>query len=199
MTLRERVRPYMSEKRYQHTLGVERCVRKLASIYLPEEEESLAAAALLHDISKELPYEEHLRLIREMGIELSDAQLRSPDILHAISAAAVIRRDFTEWAEDRILRAISYHTVGNRNMTLFDKLLLISDYIEEGRTYASCVAVREELFSRLVTAEDRSMLLDRTLLSILDHTIVFLVRHGLFIFEESLLLRNSILSSLSQS
>lgn len=198
MTLREKVRAYMSEKRYQHTLGVEACIRRLATVYLPKEEETLAAAALLHDISKELPVDEQIRLIRGMGIELTHEQLRSPDILHAISASAVIERDFPEWAQQKILRAISYHTVGNRDMTLFDKLLLVSDYIEEGRTYTTCVAVREELFSRLDSAEDKIALLDRTVLSILDHTIVYLVKHGLFIFEESLLLRNSILSSISQ-
>ena len=198
MTLREKVRAYMGEKRYRHTLGVEACIRRLAAVYLPDEEETLAAAALLHDISKELPTDEQIYLIREMGIALTKEQLRSPDILHAISAGAVIRRDFPEWADEKIMRAISYHTVGNRNMSLFDKLLLVSDYIEDGRTYATCVAVREELFSQLDSAEDKIALLDRTLLSILDHTIVFLVKHGLFIFEESLMLRNSILSSVSR-
>ena len=197
MTLRERVRPYMSEKRYQHTLGVERCVRKLASIYLPEEEESLVAAALLHDISKELPYEEHLRLIREMGIELSDAQLRSPDILHAISAAAVIRRDFTEWAEERILRAISYHTVGNRNMTLFDKLLLVSDYIEEGRRSKDSIEVREELLSSLSENRQANLRpLHRATFSSLERTVLHLEASGKRINPKTLLTKASFSSKI---
>ena len=60
--LRERVRPYMNEKRFAHTLGVERECVALGSILLPEKVNDLRAAALLHDITKMLSLEKQLKL-----------------------------------------------------------------------------------------------------------------------------------------
>ena len=48
-TLRQRVGTGMSEKRYRHTLGVEREIARLGEIYLPDRIQELRAAALLHD------------------------------------------------------------------------------------------------------------------------------------------------------
>ena len=50
--LRERVRPYLTAKRYEHTLAVEREAEFLGKLYLPEKIMALRAAALLHDITK---------------------------------------------------------------------------------------------------------------------------------------------------
>ena len=50
--LREKVRDYLTEKRYAHTLAVEREAQFLGGIYLPEKIKELRCAALLHDITK---------------------------------------------------------------------------------------------------------------------------------------------------
>ena len=50
--LRAAVKPYLTDKRYAHTLAVEQEAAALAGIYLPEKEEKLRIAALLHDITK---------------------------------------------------------------------------------------------------------------------------------------------------
>ena len=50
--LRERVKPYLTDKRYLHTLAVEEEAAALGSVYLPSDINRLRAAALLHDITK---------------------------------------------------------------------------------------------------------------------------------------------------
>ena len=57
--LRERVKPYLTDKRYLHTLAVEEEAAALGSVYLPSDISRLRAAALLHDITKKLTAEEH--------------------------------------------------------------------------------------------------------------------------------------------
>ena len=56
------IRPYISPKRLAHTYSVEQEVTALCEIYAPEAEFGLRAAALLHDITKELPIEKQLQL-----------------------------------------------------------------------------------------------------------------------------------------
>ena len=50
--LRVGVSSVMSDRRFRHTLGVEAVARKLSKIWLPERTLEIAAAAILHDVSK---------------------------------------------------------------------------------------------------------------------------------------------------
>ena len=58
--LRENVAKCLSERRYKHTLEVEKMATKLAEIYCPEKIFDIRAAALLHDITKE--YDEKVQI-----------------------------------------------------------------------------------------------------------------------------------------
>ena len=60
--LREEITGKMSDFRLAHTLGVERMAKQLCRLYCPEKIEILCAAALLHDVTKELSAEEHIRI-----------------------------------------------------------------------------------------------------------------------------------------
>ena len=62
----------MSAKRFKHTLGVKKCAELLGSKLLPESAAELAAAALLHDISKEIPIEEQIKLISASALALTE-------------------------------------------------------------------------------------------------------------------------------
>ena len=68
--LRELVRPYLTDKRYSHTLSVAEEVKRLGEIYLPNRVKELIVAALLHDITKKLKTDEQLKLCEEYGIKV---------------------------------------------------------------------------------------------------------------------------------
>ena len=77
--LRLTVSKNISEKRYKHTLGVEKMARYLGEIILPDKVNELSAAALLHDIAKEHSYEDHLDLVSTLDyITKDDLQTPSP-------------------------------------------------------------------------------------------------------------------------
>ena len=82
-------------------------------------------------------------------------------------------------------------------MSLFDKLIFVADYIEEGREHAPCIRARERFFSMIDSGVSPKKALDQTLLSIFDGTIQYLNARGLSICEDTILARDAILSTIS--
>lgn len=154
--LRERIRPYMSGKRLAHTYAVEREIAVLAGIYAPEDEFILRVSALLHDITKELSLEKQLQLCGESAIIYTHEETITPKIFHSRTAPAVIKRDFPEYASDTILSAVRWHTTGHADMTIGEQLLFLADYIEDTRTFESCVELRHFFYDGLERAHDKA-------------------------------------------
>ncbi|MBQ7011320.1 MAG: nicotinate (nicotinamide) nucleotide adenylyltransferase [Clostridia bacterium] len=172
--LREIVRGKMSEKRFSHTLGVERKAAELCAVYAPEKTGMMRAAALLHDVTKELKKDEQIYLCAKYGITVDGDVLAAPKLFHSITAAAMIPDKFPEFAVPELIRAVSVHTSGAEDMTLCDKLLYLADYIEDTRTFPDCVELREFFDKGIAaakTAEDREKVLRDTMLLSFDMTI----------------------------
>lgn len=195
--LREMLKSRMSEKRYTHTLGVESMAVKLGNIFLPGRVGELRVAALLHDVAKELSKEEQVLLIKEYGVKASDEDLMTVPALHSFAAVAVIQRDFADYAAHDVLSAVENHTLGDPGMSLFDKVIYISDYIEEGRTHESCAKVREQLMSELQVAESdfgRVRALNRAIIASIDFTIQNLLSRGCNVNSRTLITKNALLA-----
>ena len=93
-TLRKEIKKRLSEKRYSHTLGVEQMAMYLGAIILPDKIDELCIAALLHDVTKELSYDEQIRLLNESGANCSDEDISVKPAIHSISAVPLIKKDF---------------------------------------------------------------------------------------------------------
>ena len=141
--LARRVEGRLSAKRFKHSLGVKKCAELLGEKLLPDSVDELAAAALLHDISKELPIREQLKIISESDFVLTEEDARTEGVIHSFSAPEVVKRDFPEYATPSVLSAVLKHTVGAESMSVFDKIIFLSDYIEENRVFDSCSRVRD--------------------------------------------------------
>ena len=97
--LRKSVSLRMSEKRYIHTLGVEKAAILLSEYCLPEKRDQLAIAALFHDITKEMPYDAQISLLAEEGINFgSEADIFS--VIHSFTAPYVVKKEFPEFADE---------------------------------------------------------------------------------------------------
>jgi nicotinate-nucleotide adenylyltransferase len=179
--LREELRTGMSEKRYAHTLGVERTVAQMARIYCPHEEGRLRAAALLHDLTKEYSEAQTAAVLQREGIILRPDEQESPQVLHAITAPAEIRRLYPAFADGRLLSAVRWHTTGHAGMTVVEALLYLADVIKPGRTYPACIALREAFFApdpARMTPEEREGHLQSVLLSSLTSVLQSLAARG---------------------
>lgn len=198
-SLREDIRPFMSEKRYRHTLGVERMAASLASYFDGEVDLFyLRAAALLHDITKELSEAEQREILAKLQIKLSKNQDLSPAVFHSFTAEHRISEHFFVFAKHApLIRAIRAHTTASADMSLFDKLLFVADYIEEGREYPRSIAERKALLDALAEGKSAKKALDASLLSILESTVSFLRGRGYTVCDETLIARDRLLSSIS--
>ena len=195
-TLREKMKGSMSPKRFVHTAAVEEMVARLCALYCPEYTLQLRAAALLHDLTKELTPEAQEALCAAYDIPVDDLQRLSPKTYHAKTAAARIVRDFPEFADSIIVNAVRWHTTGREGMTLTEKLLYLADYIDDSRTFSSCVLLRRYFFGaepELMTPEERERHLRATLLLSFEHTLKDLVSEGAPIDEDTIRARNALL------
>ena len=191
--LRQRVRAYMSEKRYKHTLGVEAMAEALAGYCLQEKCVLVRCAALLHDIAKEMSGEEQIAVLRDMP-EITDSDIASSPAHHAFCAPYIVKRDFPELAQPDVLSAVFNHTTGSPEMSVFDEIIFLADYIEPGREYADCIRIRDSLLARLKSAKNREeclLWLHRAVIDELDSTLVSLKKRGMYINERTVATREA--------
>ena len=177
--LRENVASVLSEKRKKHVLAVEDMAYRLGVLYFHDEESLLLlrSAALLHDVTKELSDEEQLAILESHSVKPLPEELASMPTIHALTAALVIPERFPEFAEMRVIEAVRYHTTGREGMSIFEKIIFLADYIDDTRTYPSCVSLRNEFFSAKpenMNEQDRVRHLDRAALASIDNTLSYL-------------------------
>lgn len=157
----------MGEARFQHSCGVEKEMRFLASYFMPDRVLEAASAGLLHDITKEMSAKEQVAYCEKYCLATTEHERMVPGLLHAATGAHYARVHYPELATDSVVSAVRKHTTGDREMQTMDVLLYLADYIEENRRYARCIALRNEIHTALLSAEhaDLSELLDRFLLA----------------------------------
>ena len=185
----------MSEKRYRHTLEVEKMAARLGEIYIPDKVSDLRAAGLLHDVTKELSTDKHIELAERFGIALSELDVCAPKTLHAMTATAVIGEEYREFATETVLGCVRWHTTGRSGMTLCEKLVYLADYIDMSRTFDDCVKLRSFFFCDELDSmpyEQKLEHLDRTLLLSYDMTLSGLIESGTPISPDTIAARNEL-------
>ncbi len=134
LKMQKKLKKYIDELRYQHTLGVMYTAAALAMCHGADIERT-QVAGLLHDCAKCIPNAKKLKLCRENNIPVSEVERNSPHLLHA-QLGAYIAKEKYHVEDPEILDAIACHTTGKPAMTLLEKIIFISDYIEPMRTKA---------------------------------------------------------------
>ncbi len=195
--LRKHVGQTLSPKRFAHTVAVEEMVVRLCALYCPEEELPLRAAALLHDRTKELSTEEQIALSKQLGLPVSQGDKLSPKTFHARTASALIPVEYPQFAHPTVVSAVRWHTTGHAGMTLTEKLLYLADYIDDSRTFPSCVMLRKSFWDAdpaSMSKEARESLLCDVLLLSYDMTIHDLLAEKHPIDADTIASRNELLA-----
>lgn len=129
--VRDRLKGKLTQKRYEHTLGVMYTCASLAMKYDCNIEKSMWAG-LLHDCAKNFSDREMLARCKKHGIPISDMEKKSPDLLHGKLGAYYAKEKYGI-DDEEILEAIRFHTTGKPGMDKLGCILFVSDYIEPGR------------------------------------------------------------------
>lgn len=170
----------LTPKRLAHTLGCRETAVKLSRLY-GADEEMAAAAALLHDVTKGLVFEEQLNLCEKYGIIPGNVEMREKGLMHALTAAKTA--EYQYGAPQAVCIAVRYHTTGRARMTLLEKIIYLADFIEPTRDFRGVAGIR-----RLSTLD-----LDGALLKAFDLSIREILGRGGMISPDSIEARNDIL------
>ena len=194
--LRTQVMAALSQKRFLHTAAVEEMAVRLCALFCPEHTQQMRAAALLHDLTKEICAGEQEVLCHAYGLEVTEADRLSPKTFHARTAAAKIEVDFPQFADQLIVDAVRWHTTGHAGMTLTEKLLYLADYIDESRTFPACVILRRYFWGAMPQEMDpagRLALLRDTLILSYQMTIRDLLDDGKMVAPDTVDALNELL------
>lgn len=169
----------LSPDRFRHSLGTEKCAFDLAARFGADSEKA-ALAGILHDIAREIPDNELVRLAAEHCIILRKEDKKNPILLHGRLAAALVRQEFGI-TDPCVLGAIAYHISGRRGWTKLEQILYLADKVEPTRDYPGVDYVRKiiaegdfdcalyvSLRNGLRYARERSRALDPDMVVVLD-------------------------------
>lgn len=141
------IKKHLTPSRFYHSLNVAYEAYRLAGIYKADREKAFTAG-LLHDIMKDTPKQEQLKIITDDGIILTPTEKSSTKTWHQLSGAVYIKKYLGVKDED-IISAVRYHTTGRENMTLLEKVVYIADYISADRKYPGVERMREKAYRSL--------------------------------------------------
>lgn len=140
-SLIEVLKKRLNPKRFEHVLGVAATAVKYSSLYGANTEKA-ELAGLLHDCTKDYPYETQIEFLNTYGCEAKDED-KTPPIIHSVTAPISAKYDFGI-DDEEILNALRYHTTGRAEMTLLDKIIYVADFTEPTRNYSDVDFYREK-------------------------------------------------------
>lgn len=133
--LQSKIKPYMSERRYQHTLRVLDTITKIANgnKFSDTDIWRCQIAALLHDIAKQYTDEQLLTIMTKEEIE----SFPTYHCAHGLAGARLAKKDFNI-ADEVILEAIDNHVIFKKTAleNKIAKALFCADKLEPARTEA---------------------------------------------------------------
>ncbi len=176
--MHKKLKKNVGEKRYRHSLGVEKTARELSLRY-DYDEEKAALAGLMHDCGKLKDSELILKLANEFGIIQDDIMISNPALVHG-PLGSVLAREVYGIHDEEILEAISCHTTGKVDMNLLDKIIYVSDYIEPNRSFEGLDEIRRIAFNDI----------DKALLITLNNTIKYVLDRGQLLHLDTVKARN---------
>ncbi len=146
----QEVKRHLTQGRFYHSQCVAAEAEKLARRY-GADPEKVRLCGILHDVMKDTPPQEQLKILEKSGIILTVAQRRNRKLWHALSGAAYLR-DVLGIADQEILGAVECHTSGKGGMSLLDKVLFVADYISADRDYPGVEELRVTAYRSLEEA-----------------------------------------------
>ncbi len=176
--MRDKLQLALTEKRFNHSLGVMQTAVSLARHYGADVNKT-AVAALLHDCAKNYSKAEMFELCERYNVELDEITRASTGLIHGF-LGAVVAEKYYGVSDPEIYDAIYYHTIGKPDMSLMTKIVYIADGIEPLRNYDGVDRIREIVY------ED----IDRALVLQIDYTLRSVIAKGGLIHSNTIDTRN---------
>lgn len=130
--------------RRAHTLGMRDLALKLALIHKIDCYK-VSLACLCHDLGRSIPLSEMREIIKKY-YKINIPSYYNEGLAHAYASAIIAENDFLITDVD-ILNAIKSHTIGHAKMSIFEKIVYASDYLDPTRKFDKTISLRENIFN----------------------------------------------------
>lgn len=144
------IKSILSKKRYTHCCNVAEMCKKLAEMNGADPEKAFTAG-LLHDIHKEIAPEVMKQEVLESGFDVDPVEIESKPLWHAIASAYYCRTEL-KIADEDMLNAIRYHTVGRAEMSTLEKIVYLGDLVSAERDFKDVEKYRKYVLDDLDNA-----------------------------------------------
>lgn len=177
----------LDEERLLHSLGCAQTAAELAEKFGADEKRAYIAG-LMHDCAKCLEKEKLIEIAENIE-GLKEDERTNIKVIHAPVSAYLAKNEFGI-EDEEILSSIRWHTLGKKDMTLFEKIVFLADKIEPN--------TRDLDFRNRIMLffEDENNLengLNRAILICYKETIKSLVKRDLKICHDTIDIYNSML------
>jgi len=188
--LTESIKRVMPQDLYQHSMGTFKCSKTLARKYILKGNSSesdintffkLCVSSILHDYGKIFTHQDLLEIVKQNRLKLSKFEINCRPILHSLVGDFLVARDYNI-NDSQILKAIRCHTIGCINMGIIDKILFVSDKIEETRDYEGIEKLRKLSLQGL----------DRCLAEVYKNNIIYNVSRNNLLHPDTSIIWNNI-------
>ena len=192
--LKKIIEPKMPADLYIHSISTLDNAVKLANIHLNKSTSlknsnrllyKLCISCILHDYGKIFLPLDLVKTAEREKIKLSKFELACESLLHSFLAPYLIKRDFGI-KDPYILNAVKYHTTGSCKMNIVDKILYISDKIEETRNYENVDYLRSLSCKNI----------NLCLLEVYKSNIIYLITKNKFLHPDTNKIWNNILGGI---
>lgn len=166
--------------RYHHSLRVLETATSLGKIYNVDLDK-IRVASILHDCGKFQNIRNLLKMASKFDIILDNVMEHNLELIHGPLGSRIAEIEYGI-KDIEILNAIKYHTTGREDMTMLDKIIYISDYIEPKRSFQGVEEVRKMAFKNI----------ERSILLAMEGTIKFLIENEKLIHLDTIKARNKL-------
>ena len=180
-------RSVMDKRLFCHTAATLRYADMLSRHHLQEDPQDiyrLYAASILHDIAKPLAFERQVEIIAKNDASPKMGQYLEKGfapMLHGFCAYFLLQQEYGI-TDEKILHSVKFHTVGAANMNMVDKILYISDKIEETRNYDNIAFLRELSIKNI----------NLCLLEVYKNNIIYIIENNKLLYGDTCTVWNNI-------
>jgi nicotinate-nucleotide adenylyltransferase len=175
----------LSKELYLHSAATLKYAAFLSDLYELKEDDyyKICVASILHDYGKKLNIEDQRKISfenkNEIKANLNDFRINA--ILHGFCGSVLVKNELGIY-DKKIIESIKYHTVGRVNMSMVEKIVYISDKIEDGRKYEDIDYLREISLKNI----------NLCLLEVYKNNIIYIIKRNKSIYSRTFNIWNNI-------
>lgn len=179
------IKRHLKEELYLHSVNTLKYAAMLAQYHKTSQEDyyRICIASILHDYAKRYDLERQRAIIikNKKKLKISAGDLKIDALLHGFSGSFIISEELGI-NDKKIIEAIRYHTTGRAKMNMVDKIVYISDKIENGRSYDFIEYLRELSLKNI----------NLCLLEVYKNNIIYIIKQNKSLYSQTLNIWNNI-------